>query len=113
MIVFPKLKLYTSLFFNISSWCRNVCLGLEDLQYVFMISSHELSITLLKDEERQLLVDQMRKRSPRVNLCIKPVTSFYDIPGESSWLRFWHILPLSMFEAVVLIFFSIYTNAGN
>ncbi|ELK08671.1 Integrator complex subunit 8 [Pteropus alecto] len=62
----------------------NVCLGLEDLQYVFMISSHELFITLLKDEERKLLVDQMRKRSPRVNLCIKPVTSFYDIPASAS-----------------------------
>ncbi|XP_059528175.1 integrator complex subunit 8 isoform X2 [Myotis daubentonii] len=63
---------------------RNVCLGLEDLQYVFMISSHELFITLLKDEERKLLVDQMRKRSPRVNLCIKPMTSFYDIPASAS-----------------------------
>ncbi|XP_023599370.1 integrator complex subunit 8 isoform X2 [Myotis lucifugus] len=62
----------------------NVCLGLEDLQYVFMISSHELFITLLKDEERKLLVDQMRKRSPRVNLCIKPMTSFYDIPASAS-----------------------------
>uniref|UniRef100_A0A9L0K6U3 Integrator complex subunit 8 n=1 Tax=Equus asinus TaxID=9793 RepID=A0A9L0K6U3_EQUAS len=62
----------------------NVCLGLEDLQYVFMISSHELFITLLKDEERKLLIDQMRKRCPRVNLCIKPVTSFYDIPASAS-----------------------------
>uniref|UniRef100_A0A3Q2IFX2 Integrator complex subunit 8 n=1 Tax=Equus caballus TaxID=9796 RepID=A0A3Q2IFX2_HORSE len=62
----------------------NVCLGLEDLQYVFMISSHELFITLLKDEEQKLLIDQMRKRCPRVNLCIKPVTSFYDIPASAS-----------------------------
>ncbi|KAF4022465.1 hypothetical protein G4228_014296 [Cervus hanglu yarkandensis] len=69
---------------NMAAFLKNVCLGLEDLQYVFMISSHELSITLLKDEERQLLVDQMRKRSPRVNLCIKPVTSFYDIPASAS-----------------------------
>ncbi|NXV75038.1 INT8 protein, partial [Atlantisia rogersi] len=61
---------------------RNLCLGLEDLQLVFMISSHELFIKLLKDDERKLLVDQMRKRSPRINLCTKPVTSFYDIPGN-------------------------------
>uniref|UniRef100_A0A7N9CX63 Integrator complex subunit 8 n=1 Tax=Macaca fascicularis TaxID=9541 RepID=A0A7N9CX63_MACFA len=67
-----------------AAFLKNVCLGLEDLQYVFMISSHELFITLLKDEERKLLVDQMRKRSPRVNLCIKPVTSFYDIPASAS-----------------------------
>uniref|UniRef100_A0A2K6TNT8 Integrator complex subunit 8 n=1 Tax=Saimiri boliviensis boliviensis TaxID=39432 RepID=A0A2K6TNT8_SAIBB len=69
---------------NMAAFLKNVCLGLEDLQYVFMISSHELFITLLKDEERMLLVDQMRKRSPRVNLCIKPVTSFYDIPASAS-----------------------------
>ncbi|XP_063582801.1 integrator complex subunit 8 isoform X2 [Pongo abelii] len=69
---------------NMAAFLKNVCLGLEDLQYVFMISSHELFITLLKDEERKLLVDQMRKRSPRVNLCIKPVTSFYDIPASAS-----------------------------
>ncbi|NXS68294.1 INT8 protein, partial [Pandion haliaetus] len=61
---------------------RNLCLGLEDLQLVFMISSHELFIKLLKDDERKLLIDQMRKRSPRINLCTKPVTSFYDIPGN-------------------------------
>ncbi|NWH96538.1 INT8 protein, partial [Tichodroma muraria] len=60
---------------------RNLCLGMEDLQFVFMISSHELFIKLLKDDERKLLIDQMRKRSPRINLCTKPVTSFYDIPG--------------------------------
>ncbi|XP_024427825.1 integrator complex subunit 8 isoform X5 [Desmodus rotundus] len=69
---------------NMAAFLKNVCLGLEDLQYVFMISSHELFITLLKDEERKLLVDQMRKRSPRINLCIKPVTSFYDIPASAS-----------------------------
>lgn len=61
---------------------RNLCLGMEDLQFVFMISSHELFIKLLKDDERKLLIDQMRKRSPRINLCTKPVTSFYDIPGN-------------------------------
>uniref|UniRef100_A0A8C3RTM0 Integrator complex subunit 8 n=1 Tax=Chelydra serpentina TaxID=8475 RepID=A0A8C3RTM0_CHESE len=54
------------------------------LQLVFMISSHELFITLLKDDERKLLIDQMRKRSPRINLCTKPVTSFYDIPASAS-----------------------------
>lgn len=47
-----------------------------------MISSHELFIKLLKDDERKLLIDQMRKRSPRINLSTKPVTSFYDIPGN-------------------------------
>lgn len=62
---------------------RNLCLGLEDLQLVFMISSHDLFIKLLKDDERKLLIDEMRKRSPRINLCTKPVTSFYDIPGNT------------------------------
>ncbi|NXW42080.1 INT8 protein, partial [Nyctiprogne leucopyga] len=65
------------------------CLKLEgetvfNLQLVFMISSHELFIKLLKDDERKLLLDQMRKRSPRINLCTKPITSFYDIPASAS-----------------------------
>ncbi|GAB5584114.1 G1/S-specific cyclin-E2 isoform X1 [Prionailurus iriomotensis] len=55
---------------NMAAFLKNVCLGLEDLQYVFMISSHELFITLLKDEERKLLVDQMRKRSPRSSASV-------------------------------------------
>ncbi|NXN66338.1 INT8 protein, partial [Himantopus himantopus] len=69
---------------KMAAFLKNLCLGLEDLQLVFMISSHELFIKLLKDEERKLLIDQMRKRSPRINLCTKPVTSFYDIPASAS-----------------------------
>ncbi|XP_064010784.1 integrator complex subunit 8 isoform X2 [Pogoniulus pusillus] len=69
---------------KMAAFLKNLCLGLEDLQLVFMISSHELFIKLLKDDERKLLVDQMRKRSSRVNLCTKPVTSFYDIPASAS-----------------------------
>uniref|UniRef100_A0A663N380 Integrator complex subunit 8 n=3 Tax=Athene cunicularia TaxID=194338 RepID=A0A663N380_ATHCN len=69
---------------KMASFLKNLCLGLEDLQLVFMISSHELFIKLLKDDERKLLIDQMRKRSPRINLCTKPVTSFYDIPASAS-----------------------------
>ncbi|NXL56714.1 INT8 protein, partial [Chordeiles acutipennis] len=69
---------------KMAAFLKNLCLGLEDLQLVFMISSHELFIKLLKDDERKLLLDQMRKRSPRINLCTKPVTSFYDIPASAS-----------------------------
>ncbi|NXY69740.1 INT8 protein, partial [Glareola pratincola] len=69
---------------KMAAFLKNLCLSLEDLQLVFMISSHELFIKLLKDDERKLLIDQMRKRSPRINLCTKPVTSFYDIPASAS-----------------------------
>ncbi|KFQ27736.1 Integrator complex subunit 8, partial [Mesitornis unicolor] len=69
---------------KMAAFLKNLCFSLEDLQLVFMISSHELFIKLLKDDERKLLIDQMRKRSPRVNLCTKPVTSFYDIPASAS-----------------------------
>ncbi|KAJ7413278.1 Integrator complex subunit 8 [Willisornis vidua] len=69
---------------KMAAFLKNLCLGMEDLQFVFMISSHELFIKLLEDDERKLLIDQMRKRSPRVNLCTKPVTSFYDIPASAS-----------------------------
>jgi len=74
-------------------------LGLEDLQLVFMISSHELFIKLLKDDERKLLIDQMRKRSPRINLCTKPVTSFYDIPGDFSSISINLIQAVTCFHA--------------
>ncbi|NXJ64552.1 INT8 protein, partial [Rostratula benghalensis] len=69
---------------KMAAFLKNLCLVLEDLQLVFMISSHDLFIKLLKDDERKLLIDQMRKRSPRINLCTKPVTSFYDIPASAS-----------------------------
>ncbi|NWX58694.1 INT8 protein, partial [Promerops cafer] len=69
---------------RMAAFLKNLCLGMEDLQFVFMISSHELFIKLLKDDERKVLIDQMRKRSPRINLCTKPVTSFYDIPASAS-----------------------------
>ncbi|XP_057258990.1 integrator complex subunit 8 isoform X3 [Pezoporus wallicus] len=69
---------------KMAAFLKNLCLGLEDLQLVFMISSHELFMKLLKDDERKLLIDQMRKRSPRINLCTKPVASFYDIPASAS-----------------------------
>uniref|UniRef100_A0A8C5T9D0 Integrator complex subunit 8 n=1 Tax=Malurus cyaneus samueli TaxID=2593467 RepID=A0A8C5T9D0_9PASS len=69
---------------RMAAFLKNLCLGMEDLQFVFMISSHELFIKLLKDDERKLLIDQMRKRSPRINLCTKPVPSFYDIPASAS-----------------------------
>lgn len=45
------------------------------------MSSHKLFTELLKEEERKVLVEQMRKRSATVNLSAKPLPSFYDIPG--------------------------------
>ncbi|XP_053324229.1 integrator complex subunit 8 [Spea bombifrons] len=68
----------------VASFLKNLCLGIEDLQFVFMISSHELFIKLLTDDERKMLVEQIRKRTSRVNLCTKPVTSFYDVPASGS-----------------------------
>lgn len=73
-----------SLKHTMAAFLKNLCSSLEDLEFVFMISSHDLFIKLLKDDERKLLLDQMRKRSPRANLCTKPVTSFYDIPASAS-----------------------------
>ncbi|KAM4706013.1 integrator complex subunit 8 [Rhinophrynus dorsalis] len=69
---------------TIATFLKNLCLGMEDLQLVFMISSCELFIKLLTDDERKMVVEQIRKRTSRVNLCTKPVTSFYDIPASAS-----------------------------
>uniref|UniRef100_H2ZZU0 Integrator complex subunit 8 n=1 Tax=Latimeria chalumnae TaxID=7897 RepID=H2ZZU0_LATCH len=70
---------------NMAAFLKHLCQGLEDLQFVFMISSHEIFMKLLKDDERKLLLDQMRKRSPRVSLSTKPLASFYDIPASASF----------------------------
>ncbi|KAM4688564.1 integrator complex subunit 8 [Discoglossus pictus] len=69
---------------KIATFLKNLCLGMEDPPLVFLISSHELFMKLLTDEERKMLVEQIRKRTSRVNLCTKPVTSFYDIPASAS-----------------------------
>lgn len=61
--------------------CRTLCERLEDLSLVFVVSSHKLFMELLKEEERKVLVEQMRKRSATINLSAKPLPSFYDIPG--------------------------------
>lgn len=63
-----------------------LCEGLEELPLLFVVSSHKLFMELLKEEERKLLVEQMRKRSATINLSAKPLPSFYDIPGEVSFV---------------------------
>lgn len=63
-----------------------LCEGLEELPLLFVVSSHKLFMELLKEEERKLLVEQMRKRSATINLSAKPLPSFYDIPGETPHL---------------------------
>uniref|UniRef100_UPI00398F28C5 integrator complex subunit 8 isoform X2 n=1 Tax=Pristiophorus japonicus TaxID=55135 RepID=UPI00398F28C5 len=69
---------------RMAAFLKNLCQSLDDPQFVFMISSHDMCMRLLKDEERKLLLDQMRNRSPRVNLSTKPLTVFYDIPASAS-----------------------------
>lgn len=66
---------------NSSLLGRTLCEGLEDLTLVFAVSSHKLFTELLKEDERKVLVEQMRKRSATINLSAKPLPSFYDIPG--------------------------------
>lgn len=66
--------------------CRTLCETLEELSLLFVVSSHKLFMELLKEEERKVLVEQLRKRSTTINLSAKPLPSFYDIPGTA--LRF-------------------------
>uniref|UniRef100_A0AAQ5Z9D8 INTS8 TPR repeats domain-containing protein n=1 Tax=Amphiprion ocellaris TaxID=80972 RepID=A0AAQ5Z9D8_AMPOC len=63
---------------------KTLCESLEDLSLVFVVSSHKLFMELLKEEERKVLVEQMRKRSATINLSAKPLPSFYDIPASAS-----------------------------
>uniref|UniRef100_A0A8C2XCS7 Integrator complex subunit 8 n=1 Tax=Cyclopterus lumpus TaxID=8103 RepID=A0A8C2XCS7_CYCLU len=61
-----------------------LCETLEELPLLFMVSSHKLFMELLKEEERKVLVEQLRKRSTTINLSAKPLPSFYDIPASAS-----------------------------
>lgn len=65
------------------SSCRTLCETLEELPLLFVVSSHKLFMELLKEEERKVLVEQLRKRSATINLSAKPLPSFYDIPGTA------------------------------
>ncbi|KAM9776216.1 integrator complex subunit 8 isoform 1-T1 [Syngnathus typhle] len=69
---------------NMATFMRTLCESLEELSLVFVVSSHKLFTELLKEEERKMLVEQMRKRSAAVNLSAKPLPSFYDIPASAS-----------------------------
>nr|XP_057903322.1 integrator complex subunit 8 [Doryrhamphus excisus]XP_057903323.1 integrator complex subunit 8 [Doryrhamphus excisus] len=69
---------------NMATFMRTLCESLEDMSLLFLVSSHKLFMELLKEEERKLLLEQMRKRSATVNLSAKPLPSFYDIPASAS-----------------------------
>lgn len=69
---------------RLAVFMKNVCKSLEDVSLAFMVSSHELLKELLEDEEKQVLMEQMRKSSTTVNLNSKPLPSFYDIPTTAS-----------------------------
>uniref|UniRef100_A0A3Q3R083 INTS8 TPR repeats domain-containing protein n=1 Tax=Monopterus albus TaxID=43700 RepID=A0A3Q3R083_MONAL len=69
---------------NMAIFMKTLCESLQELPLVFVVSSHKLFTELLKEEERKLLVEQMRRRSATVNLSAKPLPSFYDIPASAS-----------------------------
>ena len=65
------------------SLCRTLCETLQELPLLTGVSSHKLFVELLKEEDRKVLVEQLRKRSATINLSAKPLPSFYDIPGTA------------------------------
>nr|XP_032830596.1 integrator complex subunit 8 [Petromyzon marinus] len=67
---------------NMAQFLKNLCLQLEDLQLVFMVSSHELFMRLLEDGERQALLETMRRRSPTFQPA-STRSAFQDIPVTS------------------------------
>ncbi|KAG7218704.1 hypothetical protein INR49_019767 [Caranx melampygus] len=69
---------------NMANFMKTLCESLEELSLVFVVSSHKLFMELLREEERKVLVEQMRKRSATINLSAKPLPSFYDIPASAS-----------------------------
>lgn len=69
---------------NMANFMKTLCESLEELPLVFVVSSHKLFMELLKENERKVLVEQMRKRSATINLSAKALPSFYDIPASAS-----------------------------
>ncbi|KAA8586231.1 hypothetical protein FQN60_007800 [Etheostoma spectabile] len=69
---------------NMGTFMKTLCETLEELSLLFVVSSHKLFMELLKEEERKVLVEQLRKRSTTINLSAKPLPSFYDIPASAS-----------------------------
>uniref|UniRef100_A0A6Q2Y329 INTS8 TPR repeats domain-containing protein n=1 Tax=Esox lucius TaxID=8010 RepID=A0A6Q2Y329_ESOLU len=69
---------------NISIFLKTLCERLAEPHLVFMVTTHKLFTELLTEEQRKLLVDQVRKRSANINLSVKPLPSFYDIPATAS-----------------------------
>lgn len=69
---------------NMAAFLKTLCENLQDLSLVFSVTSHKLFLELLRDEDRKVLLEQMRRRSATVNLSAKPLPSFYDIPASAS-----------------------------
>ncbi|XP_035537798.1 integrator complex subunit 8 [Morone saxatilis] len=69
---------------HMANFMKTLCESLEELPLLFVVSSHKLFMDLLKEEERKVLMEQMRKRSATINLSAKPLPSFYDIPASAS-----------------------------
>ncbi|XP_072531478.1 integrator complex subunit 8 isoform X1 [Salminus brasiliensis] len=69
---------------KMSLFLKNLCERLEEVPLAYMVSSHKLFMELLPDDEKKVLLDQMRRRSATVNLSAKPLPSFYDIPASAS-----------------------------
>ncbi|KAL3043450.1 hypothetical protein OYC64_003337 [Pagothenia borchgrevinki] len=69
---------------NMATFMKTLCETLQELPLLTGVSSHKLFVELLKEEDRKVLVEQLRKRSATINLSAKPLPSFYDIPASSS-----------------------------
>ncbi|KAM9824035.1 integrator complex subunit 8 [Neosynchiropus ocellatus] len=69
---------------NMANFIRSLCDTMDDTSLVFVITSHKLFVELLMEEERKVLLDQVRRKSSTINLSAKPLPSFYDIPASAS-----------------------------
>ncbi|XP_028316486.1 integrator complex subunit 8 isoform X2 [Gouania willdenowi] len=69
---------------NMANFLKTVCESLDDRSLILFVSSHKLFMELLTEEERMLLMEQMKKKSATINLSAKPLPSFYDIPASAS-----------------------------
>uniref|UniRef100_A0A3P8VIZ2 Integrator complex subunit 8 n=1 Tax=Cynoglossus semilaevis TaxID=244447 RepID=A0A3P8VIZ2_CYNSE len=70
---------------NMAGFMKTLGESFEDLSMVFVVSSHKLFVELLREEERNVLVEQMKKRSATINLSTKPLpTCFFTLPSVCS-----------------------------
>uniref|UniRef100_A0A8C4QE96 Integrator complex subunit 8 n=1 Tax=Eptatretus burgeri TaxID=7764 RepID=A0A8C4QE96_EPTBU len=68
---------------NLGLFFKMLCLSLDDTHLTFLITSHALFMAVLRDDERQCLLEVLRKRQPKYQ-TVPSKPPFQDISSSAS-----------------------------